>query len=319
MFPQDNEIVGTWLLNWNSITGAGLCAASGIYRYNFITTDARSNTTRYQAIFSNATSPPHVAPVTYQEELDVNTWQPKGPAMVFPTVNDCREKVYYLKALASPTGRSVTFLNTVATGAPTLVGSQVIGNGSKGVVTTTMELTAISRFLAGLDLLKGTMYITNGATLIASSDGYVGYQSNVSKVILASDSSNPTIRASARYLGALDAAAAVNSSRDVRLEGVTYFMDTELIKTGDLNFTIVMLVPRESVMGAIDRKFTLTIATVISGSGGIGIIGCFLVLLLTSPVSEEIKLKRELILQLQATQKAEARNETKSRFLANMR
>ncbi|GAQ79213.1 hypothetical protein KFL_000260290 [Klebsormidium nitens] len=314
----DNEIVGTWLLNWDSITGAGVCAASGIYRYDYITTDTGSNTTRYQAIFSNATSPPHVPPVTYQEELDVNTWQPKRPPTIFPTVNDCREKPYYLNAQNSPTGRGVTLFNAVATGAPTLIASHNIGTGEKGVVTITMELTFISRFLAGLDLLKGTMYITNGATLIASSDGYVGYQSNVSSVILASDSSNPTIRASARYLGALDAAAAVNSSRDVMIEGVTYFMDTELIMTGELNFTIVMLVPRSSVMGAIDRKFTLTIATVISGSGGIGIIGCFLVLLLTSPVSEEIKLKRELILQLQATQKAEARNETKSRFLANM-
>jgi hypothetical protein len=314
---QDDEIVANYFLSCKETTGSGFCAANGIYRYDYVNndpTDPARNTTCL-SIFSNATSPAHVAPITYADVLDRENGVSVRPATLFQAPNDCREKPYYLGAKASPTGKSLTLINAVV-GGPTLVAAHVIGTGEKGVVTMTMVLTAVSDFLATLDLQDGTMYIKAGTVLVASSDGYLGHSGNASGLLQPSESSNPHIRASAAFLGA---GLGNSSAHDVRLLGVKYFMDTQVVQYDDLEFTIVMLVPRSAIMHDIDRKSRLTIAIIVSGTAGIGVIGCFFAILLTSPVSEEIKLKRELILQLEATQKAEARNETKSRFLANMR
>jgi hypothetical protein len=316
---QDNQIVASYFLSCKDTTGSGFCLANGIYRYDYVNNDPKdpARNTTFLSIFSNATSPAHVAPKIYAEVLDLKKGIPVRPASVFPISNDCRERPYYLSAKASPTGKSLTLINAVA-GGPTLVAALAIGNGEKGVVTMTMVLTAVSSFLGTLDLRGGIMYITAGAFLVASSDGYAGVSGNVSRLLLPSESSNPTIRASAAYLGA-DPHTESSSAHDVKLVGVKYFMDAQVFQYEDLRFTIVMLVPRSAIMHDIDRQSKLTVAILVAGTAGIGVIGSFLVVLLTSPVSEEIKLKRELILQLEATQKAEARNETKSRFLANMR
>lgn len=72
-------------------------------------------------------------------------------------------------------------------------------------------------------------------------------------------------------------------------------------------------------MGKADERAYKTLIILISASVCILIIGCICILILTNGVSKEMKLRAELISHLDARRKAEASNNYKSQFLANMR
>lgn len=72
-------------------------------------------------------------------------------------------------------------------------------------------------------------------------------------------------------------------------------------------------------MGKVDERAFKTLVILISASVCIFIIGCVCILILTNGVSKEMKLRAELIRQLDARRRAEASSNYKSQFLANMR
>lgn len=72
-------------------------------------------------------------------------------------------------------------------------------------------------------------------------------------------------------------------------------------------------------MGKADERAYKTLIILISASVCILVIGCICILILTNGVSKEMKLRAELISHLDARRKAEASNNYKSQFLANMR
>lgn len=72
-------------------------------------------------------------------------------------------------------------------------------------------------------------------------------------------------------------------------------------------------------MGNIDQRAIATLVILISASICILAVGCLCILILTSGVSKEMKLRAELISHLEARRRAEASNNYKSQFLANMR
>jgi hypothetical protein len=72
-------------------------------------------------------------------------------------------------------------------------------------------------------------------------------------------------------------------------------------------------------MGEVDRRGRATLAILIAISSCILLVGCIFILILTSGVSNEMKLRAELIAHLDARRRAEASSNYKSQFLANMR
>lgn len=72
-------------------------------------------------------------------------------------------------------------------------------------------------------------------------------------------------------------------------------------------------------MGKVDERAFKTLVILISASVCIFFIGCVCILILTNGVSKEMKLRAELIRQLDARRRAEASSNYKSQFLANMR
>lgn len=81
----------------------------------------------------------------------------------------------------------------------------------------------------------------------------------------------------------------------------------------------VILIPREYIMGKVDQRAFKTLVILICASLCILVIGCVCILILTNGVSKEMKLRAELINQLDARRRAEASSNYKSQFLANMR
>jgi len=81
----------------------------------------------------------------------------------------------------------------------------------------------------------------------------------------------------------------------------------------------VIIIPRKYIMGKVDERAIKTLVILISASICILIIGCVCIFVLTDGVSKEMKLRAELISQLDARRKAEASSNYKSQFLANMR
>jgi signal transduction histidine kinase/CheY-like chemotaxis protein len=71
-------------------------------------------------------------------------------------------------------------------------------------------------------------------------------------------------------------------------------------------------------MGKVDERAFKTLIILISASVCIFFIGCVCILILTNGVSKEMKLRAELIRQLDARRRAEASSNYKSQFLANM-
>lgn len=81
----------------------------------------------------------------------------------------------------------------------------------------------------------------------------------------------------------------------------------------------VIIIPRQYIMGKVDEKAFKTLMILISASVCILLVGWFCIFILTNGVSKEMKLRAALISHLDARRKAEASNNYKSQFLANMR
>ena len=81
----------------------------------------------------------------------------------------------------------------------------------------------------------------------------------------------------------------------------------------------MIIIPRRYITGKVDERAFKTLVVLISASLCILVIGCVFILILMDGVSKEMKLRAELISHLDSRRRAEASNNYKSQFLANMR
>ncbi|GAQ79364.1 Signal transduction histidine kinase [Klebsormidium nitens] len=324
-FVQYNEVM----------TGVGYCMTDGVGSYSLAGDASKplGASPTFSTFFSNTSSARNVAPPSYFAIIDTATRHPVQLFRGFSNA-DCRaiQSFDFDAVMWDPSGSVLNLIPEALTGFPNLVrGSRFEYTGPRvgthrGLATCLISLTTVSDFLAGLDLNKGTIYVTNGSVLMASSAGADAPSGGVSQFVIPEQSSIPIIRATAAFLrsvgsaGTTDNAAvdAVASFADVRLLGAEHFVQTQSFSYRGMRVTVVMAHPRRSLMGAVDRTATRTIVAVATCTAAVGLLGVFMVFLLTSPISNEIKLERELFRQLAAKRRAEAMSETKSRFMANM-
>lgn len=136
--------------------------------------------------------------------------------------------------------------------------------GVRGVFTADYRLEAISRFLAGLDLGEGgrALLLAGDGTIIARSDGAAGA------------AEDPV---AARALTLVDLASLTpGSARAVEVEGAAGVVDVvaleRFVVEGGLSWTSMVIVPRATIRGDVDRVAGLL------GLLGLALIGALLLI-----------------------------------------
>lgn len=251
-----------------------------------------------------------------------DTGQPLAPPEPAPRF-DFRARGWYQDALSSPDGVAAQLL-VGASGRPQLALARKVVLPSSGqvvgVVTLSFYLTAISDFMTGFDLKGGLMYVINGTMLLADTvDDYTAANHTTKYIIQASQSSNQIVRESFAYSSAQPPRAAGKSFRQVQLAGQAQFVAFKDFRYRNIELRQVLVLPRTSIMGSIDRGAKYTVAIVAGVAAAICALGFLLIVLFTNPVSKEMRLKAEVIHNLEAKRRAEAREEFKTKFLAKTR
>ncbi|KAG0594307.1 hypothetical protein M758_UG065200 [Ceratodon purpureus] len=194
------------------------------------------------------------------------------------------------------------------------------------VVGITTALSSISGFLRELTSShSGYLYLTTeSGQLLATSTTSSSINSSGPgrSLILANESSDPVIKAGAQWLneryGFEGLVRKVVHAENILLDGKRFYIDTFSLVLPRLQMVGVIIIPRTYVMGEVDRRGKATLAILIAISSCILLVGCVFIIVFTSGVSTEMKLRAELINHLDARRRAEASSNYKSQFLANM-
>ncbi|KAK9713222.1 hypothetical protein RND81_06G012800 [Saponaria officinalis] len=194
------------------------------------------------------------------------------------------------------------------------------------VVGVTTALYSVGQFMKELvEFHSGHIYLTSqeGYLLATSTDAPLLRNSTTGpKLVMAVDSDDDVIQQGAQWLQRAYANKFPPISgvhvEDANLGGKKYYIDSFFLNLKRLPMVGVIIIPREYIMGKVDQRAYRTLVILISASLCILIIGCVCILILTNGVSKEMKLRAELISQLDARRRAEKSNNYKSQFLANM-
>ncbi|RZC66752.1 hypothetical protein C5167_010436 [Papaver somniferum] len=200
-------------------------------------------------------------------------------------------------------------------------------NGSiVAVVGVTTALYSVGQLMRELvDYHSGYMYLTSqeGYLLATSTDApLLRNLSGGPALMMPSDSEDHIIKMGAMWLGKAYGSK-LRPNHEVHAENVKlghqqYHIDSFFLNLKRLPLVGVIIIPRRYVMGKVDQTAFETLVILISASVCILFIGCLCILILTSGVSKEMKLRAELISHLDARRRAEASSNYKSQFLANM-
>ncbi|KAL9841083.1 Histidine kinase 1 [Arabidopsis thaliana] len=169
----------------------------------------------------------------------------------------------------------------------------------------------------------GHIYLTSqeGYLLATSTDGpLLKNTSNGPQLMKATDSEEWVIKSGAQWLEKTYGSKRphVVHAENVKLGDQRYYIDSFYLNLKRLPIVGVVIIPRKFIMGKVDERAFKTLIILISASVCIFFIGCVCILILTNGVSKEMKLRAELIRQLDARRRAEASSNYKSQFLANM-
>ncbi|KAG6543201.1 hypothetical protein Mapa_015451 [Marchantia paleacea] len=194
------------------------------------------------------------------------------------------------------------------------------------VAGVTQALRGVSQLMQELVTLhSGTIYLTNADGWLLASSTFTPLLKNSSNgpsLIRAEESTDRVISAGSLWLRSVYGTSLENlqnvHAEDVELLGKKYYVDTFVLNLSKLPLVGVIVTPRSFVMGAVDRRGHATLAILISISVCILVVGCLFTLIFTTGVSNEMKLRSELIDHLDARRRAEASSNYKSQFLANM-
>lgn len=323
---------------WTSFGGCGAISGVGWVRpdgtYSFY--QAQLNASQVEATTSSITQYSFVNEsisttgqfVSYRQLLNASTQTPLGaPVAIIPGV-DLRNRTWYGDAMTSPDGIAYRiFLNS--NGRPALVQSQVVMDADGvylGQAVVMQYLSELSSYLGKIDLGGGYLYVTNNSIILADSYGIpvvTDDGSGTLNSLLPNQSTIAAVRATDNFLLEKLGPPRPNqlaAFEDVHLKGAgTYSINIASFAYKTLALRVVVILPRSLIVGSIDRKTRIAIAVIVGVTVGICLIGFGLVCLFTGRVSREFQLRFALVQQLNARRQAEARSETKSRFLANMR
>ncbi|XP_024539587.1 histidine kinase 1 isoform X1 [Selaginella moellendorffii] len=264
----------------------------------------------------------------YKEELNPSTGQPIDSAVSIPSVNfsDYTGNVSTLK-----TGETFWHVAVGSTDNECLLSSAAdvrhpVTNELMATVVVTSALSGISNLMKDLARnYSGSFYLTSyDGLLLASSSNHslVRVLSHGPKLTPAVDAQDSVIRDGARWLREYhtDSILAQKEvhAEDVVLGGKKFYIDSFYWNLTGLPLIGVILLPRSYVLGDVDDRGRTTLIILVSVAISILVVGCLLILIFTSGVSTEMKLRSELIKHLHARQRAEASSNYKSQFLANM-
>ncbi|KFK40157.1 hypothetical protein AALP_AA3G337600 [Arabis alpina] len=192
------------------------------------------------------------------------------------------------------------------------------------VVGVTTALYSVGQLMRDLvEVHGGHIYLTSqeGYLLATSTNGpLLTNTSKGPKLMKAIDSEEWAIKAGAQWL---EKTYGRNRPHEIHAENAKlgdqqYYIDSFYLNLKRLPIVGVVIIPRKFIMGKVDERAFKTLVILISASVCIFIIGCVCILILTNGVSKEMKLRAELIRQLDARRRAEASSNYKSQFLANM-
>ncbi|KAK9129453.1 hypothetical protein Sjap_009940 [Stephania japonica] len=194
------------------------------------------------------------------------------------------------------------------------------------VVGVTTALYSVGQLMRELvEFHSGSMYLTTqeGYLLATSTDApLLRNLSTGPQLMMAAESEDRIIRLGAKWLDKSYGNQFLSSfevhTENVKLGHRQYYVDSFFLKLKRLPLVGVIIIPRSYVMGKVDQRAFTTLVILISASVCILVIGCVCILILTSGVSKEMKLRAELISHLDARRRAEASSNYKSQFLANM-
>ncbi|XP_010548269.1 PREDICTED: histidine kinase 1 [Tarenaya hassleriana] len=192
------------------------------------------------------------------------------------------------------------------------------------VVGVTTALYSVGQLMRELvEVHGGHIYLTSqeGYLLATSTNGPL--LTNTSKgpeLMRAVDSEEWVIRTGAQWLERTygNNIPHVVHAENAKLGDQQYYIDSFFLNLKRLPIVGVVIIPRKFIMGKVDERAFKTLVILISASVCILFIGCICILILTNGVSKEMKLRAELIRQLDARRRAEASSNYKSQFLANM-
>ncbi|KAL2927745.1 Histidine kinase 1, partial [Bienertia sinuspersici] len=175
-------------------------------------------------------------------------------------------------------------------------------------------------------LMKELVEAHSGHIYLTSQEGYLLATSNNApllknstgepKLVMAVDSEDDIIQKGAQWLRR-EYSDTFPPSHGVHVENIKlghkkYYIDSFFLNLKRLPMVGVILIPREYIMGKVDQRAFKTLVILICASVCILVIGCICILLLTNGVSKEMKLRAELINQLDARRRAEASSNYKS-------
>ncbi|CAM8995988.1 unnamed protein product [Rhodiola kirilowii] len=181
-------------------------------------------------------------------------------------------------------------------------------------------------------LMKELVEFHSGHIYLTSQDGYLlatstnapllTNKSGKPQLVMPVDSEDPVIRSGAKWLKQMYGNSLL-SDHEVHVENAKlgnqeYYIDSFFLNLKRLPMVGVIILPRKYIMGKVEERAFKTMVILISASLCILAIGCVFILILTTGVSKEMKLRAELISHLDARRKAEASSNYKSQFLANM-
>ncbi|KAL1191939.1 Histidine kinase 1 [Cardamine amara subsp. amara] len=192
------------------------------------------------------------------------------------------------------------------------------------VVGVTTALYSVGQLMRDLvEVHGGHIYLTSqeGYLLATSTNGpLLRNTSKGPKLMKATDSEEWAIKTGAQWLQKTygNNLPHVVHAENARLGDQQYYIDSFYLNLKRLPIIGVVIIPRKFIMGKVDERAFKTLVILISASVCIFFIGCVCILILTNGVSKEMKLRAELIRQLDARRRAEASSNYKSQFLANM-
>ncbi|XVF59799.1 hypothetical protein PTKIN_Ptkin07bG0304700 [Pterospermum kingtungense] len=194
------------------------------------------------------------------------------------------------------------------------------------VVGVTTALYSVGQLMKELvEVHGGYIYLTSQEGYLLATSTNAPLLKNTTKgpkLMMAFDSEDHVIRMGAQWLqktyGNKFPPGHVVHVEKANLGGQRYYIDSFFLNLKRLPLVGVTIIPRKYVMGKVDERSLKTLVTLISASVCILVIGCVCILILTNGVSKEMRLRAELISQLDARRRAEASSNYKSQFLANM-
>ncbi|KAF6170830.1 hypothetical protein GIB67_015782 [Kingdonia uniflora] len=269
----------------------------------------------------------NVSAIWYREPLDPVTGKTTGNSKKIPP-----DDLIDIAGLSEVADGTASWHVTVSkyTNSPLLSAALPVWDSPNesivAVVGVTTALYSVGQLMKELvDFHSGFMYLTSQEGYVLATSTNAPLLRNLSsgpKLMMAVDSEDHMIRLGARWLKRTydDKFNPRNEihAENVRLGKHQYYIDSFFLNLKRLPLVGVIIIPRSYVMGKVDQRAFTTLVILISASVCILVVGCVCILILTSGVSKEMKLRAELISHLDARRRAEASSNFKSQFLANM-